>query len=88
MHIHHKSTNFSNSFKVLLLILITYTSWCNAEIMDEEVKDALRMVEADRLNPVRYCGRRLNHMMKFVCKREVRGMIMNSNGVEKKSCEF
>ncbi|CAG9797823.1 unnamed protein product [Chironomus riparius] len=74
MHIHHKSNQFSNSIKVLLLLLITYISWCNA-VSEEEVKEALRLVDEERNNPARYCGRRLNHVMKFVCKREVRGMI-------------
>lgn len=87
MHIHHKSTQFSNSIKVLLFILITYISWCNA-ITEEEIKEATRMVEEEQSAPVRYCGRRLNAMMKFVCKRKVKGVINPQFTVDKKSCKF
>ena len=87
MHNHHKSTQFSNRIKVLLFILITYTSWCNA-ITEEEIREAVRMVDEERNTPLRYCGRRLNNMMKFVCKREVRGMLGSQFSVDKKSCKF
>ncbi|XP_070504356.1 uncharacterized protein [Chironomus tepperi] len=87
MHIHHKSTQFSNSIKVLFFILITYISWCNA-ITEEEIKEAVRMADEERNAPVKYCGRRLNSMMKFVCKREVRGMLGSQFTVDKKSLEL
>lgn len=85
MHIHKKSTQFSNSIKVLLFLLITYTSWCNA-LTQEEAREAVRSAGDEKETPTRYCGRRLNRMMKFICLKEVREALVGS--ISKKSGEL
>lgn len=87
MHIHQKSTQFSNGIKVLLFILITYTSWCNA-LSDDEVREAVRIVEQESMTPLRYCGRKLTQMMKMVCRKEVKGLLTSQFPLEKKSSEL
>lgn len=89
MHFHQKSTQFSNGIKVLLILLITYTTCCNAiGLSPEDVDDAVRDIIFDPA-PLRYCGRRLNLMMKFICRPEVRdAIIANGHPTQKKSCEF
>jgi hypothetical protein len=91
MHFHQKSANqLSNSIKALLLILITYTSTCNA-ISEAEIAETL--ANFDMNTPGKYCGRRLTDAMKVFCNPHMRAAIAAADNddnpkKEKKSCEY
>lgn len=87
MHFHQKSTNqLSNGIKALMLLLITYTTWCDGALTSEEINDAINLA-----TPEKYCGKKLTDAMKVYCIPAIRNAIMKSDysrTVEKKSCEY
>ncbi|KAG5676448.1 hypothetical protein PVAND_006284 [Polypedilum vanderplanki] len=83
MHFHSNSTQFSNSIKILLILLITYTTSCNAGLVPEDIDEAMRELIFDP-SPLRYCGRRLNMMMKIICRPEIREAVASSGRIAQK----
>jgi hypothetical protein len=81
MHLHQNTTPFSNGIKVLLILLITYTTWCSASLTQEEIEEAMRMVNDDL--PFKYCGKRLTSAMKTFCTPPIRDAILKGMPVKK-----
>lgn len=93
MHFHQKSTNqLSNGIKALVLLLITYTTWCDAAALtSEEIADALSVANLDLKTPGRFCGKRLTEAMKIYCIPRIRDIILNredSHLMAKKSSKW
>lgn len=92
MHFHQKSTNqLSNGIKTLMLLLITYTTCCEAAsstLTSDEIADAVSVANLDLRSPGRFCGKRLTEAMKIYCIPRIRDMILrgdDSHSMAKKS---
>ena len=91
MHFHQKSANqFSNSLKALLLILITYSSTCDAALTPEDISEAMAVVKLDLQSTGKFCGRKLNEAMKVYCLPTIKDAILRgeSGAIAKKSSEL
>lgn len=93
MHFHQKSTNqLSNGIKALMLLLITYTTWCEAaSLTSDEIADAFNVANLDLRSPGRFCGKRLTEAMKVYCIPRIRDMILrgeDSHSMAKKSSKL
>ena len=87
MHFHQKSTNqLSNGIKALMLLLITYTTCCDAasSLTSDEIADALNVANLDLRSPGRFCGKRLTEAMKIYCIPRIREMILRGDDSQKK----
>lgn len=80
MHFHQKSTNqLSNGIKAFMLILITYTTWCDASLSPEDIAEAISLTSLELKTEGKYCGKRLTEAMKTYCIPSIRDAILRSD---------
>lgn len=81
MHFHQKSTNqVSSGIKAVVLLLITYTTWCDAaSITSEEIADAMSVANLDLRTAGKFCGKRLTEAMKIYCQPSIRDAILKAD---------
>lgn len=80
MHL-HRELKTSSVVKMLLLLLISYTSYVSASsLTPEEIAQAISDVA-----PERYCGRKLTEAMRAYCAPGMRMLIQRQSNPVKKS---
>lgn len=84
MHLHRESTQVKilGGVKVLLILLISYTSCVSSNLTQEEITQLM-----NDLAPERFCGRKLTEAMRSYCSPGMKNLIMQQLPV-KKSCKM
>lgn len=84
MQLHRESTQIKllGGVKVLLILLISYTSCVSGDLTQDEITQVMNDV-----SPERFCGRKLTEAMRIFCLPALRSLIQRQNPV-KKSCKY